>query len=38
MIGWIIALAVIFLLASIPFWPVGLVAVYRDNGLELAVR
>lgn len=38
MIGWIITLAVILLLASIPFWPVGLVAVYRENGLELAVR
>ena len=38
MIGWIIALAVVALLVSIPFWPVGLVAVYRENGLELAVR
>lgn len=38
MIGWLIVLAVILLLVSIPFWPVGLVAVYRNNGLELAVR
>ena len=38
MIGWIIALAVVALLVSIPFWPVGLVVVYRENGLELAVR
>ena len=38
MIGWIIVLAVILLLVSIPFWPVGLVAVYGQNGLELAIR
>ena len=38
MIGWLIVLAVVLLLVSIPFWPVGLVAVYRQNGLELAVR
>lgn len=38
MIGWLVVLAVVLLLASIPFWPVGLVAVYRNNGLELAVR
>ena len=38
MVGWLIALAVVLLLASIPFWPVGLVAVYRDSGLEIAIR
>lgn len=38
MIGWLIALAVVLLLASIPFWPVGLVAVYREGGLEIAIR
>lgn len=38
MVGWLIALAVVLLLASIPFWPVGLVAVYREGGLEIAIR
>lgn len=38
MIGWFIVLAILLLLVSIPFWPVGLIAVYRHNGLELAVK